>query len=111
MKKDFTEQGFEERQSIVTLNRKSALHCLNGMILCTLFGFISYSHSAFECSRTDSSFVNEVCYDADRTLLRIQLKTRYYNYCNVPTRVVNALLNANSKGRYYNTFIKGKYRC
>lgn len=32
-----------------------------------------------------------------------------YTHENIPQNVFNGLINAASKGRYYNTFIRGKY--
>lgn len=37
----------------------------------------------------------------------ILLKDTYYHYCEIPKTTVDALLSADSKGRYYNANIKG----
>jgi len=37
----------------------------------------------------------------------ILLKETYYHYCEIPRAAVDALLSADSKGRYYNANIKG----
>lgn len=73
--------------------------------------FPSAATAAYSCTATSSSFLWEVCYDEERELLRLKLKSSYYNYCNVPRTVVNGLLAASSKGRYYNRNIKGRYSC
>lgn len=41
----------------------------------------------------------------------VSLNGTYYHYCEIPARVVNALLDAPSMGRYYNAAIKGNYDC
>jgi hypothetical protein len=35
----------------------------------------------------------------------------FYNYCNVPENVWQGLLQAASKGKYFNTYIDGRYHC
>jgi hypothetical protein len=61
----------------------------------------------FTCTDTVSSFVNRVCYDEKNQYMVILLKTTYYHHCEIPKSVVDALLNADSKGRFYNGNIKG----
>lgn len=61
----------------------------------------------FTCQDTKSSFVNRVCYDASNQYMIILLKETYYHYCEIPKATVDALLSADSKGRYYNANIKG----
>jgi len=61
----------------------------------------------FTCQDTKSSFVNRVCYDAANQYMIILLKETYYHYCEIPKSTVDALLSADSKGRYYNANIKG----
>ena len=61
----------------------------------------------FTCTDTVSSFVNRVCYDAKNQYMLILLKATYYHYCEIPKSTVDALLSADSKGRYYNANIKG----
>lgn len=56
---------------------------------------------------TKSSFINRVCYDAANQYMVILLKNTYYHYCEIPKSTVDALLAADSHGRYYNTNIKG----
>ena len=61
----------------------------------------------FVCTDTKSSFVNRVCYDKKETYMLILLNRTWYHYCEIPERVVQTLLSADSKGRYYNANIKG----
>lgn len=64
-----------------------------------------------ECIDTESSFLHRVCYDKDTQVLRLQLKSDFYIYCNVPKHVVNNLLQSPSKGSFYNRYVKGNYKC
>lgn len=61
----------------------------------------------FTCQNTKSSFVNRVCYDAKNQYMVILLKDTYYHYCEIPKSTVDALLSAESYGRYFNANIKG----
>ena len=63
------------------------------------------------CKNTDSSFLHSACFDKEKQLLTLQLKFRRYTYCNVPYSVFVKLVNAPSKGGFYNSYIKGKYKC
>ena len=56
---------------------------------------------------TRSSVVNRLCYQASNQYVIVQLKTTYYHYCEMPKRIVDAWLAADSMGRYYNANIKG----
>ena len=58
-----------------------------------------------------SSFVNRVCYDSANSYMLISLKGTYYHYCAIDAATVNALLQANSIGTYYNQNIKGRFDC
>jgi KTSC domain-containing protein len=62
----------------------------------------------FTCqSITKSSFVNRICYDVANQYMLILLKDTYYHYCEIPKSTVDALLSADSHGRYFNANIKG----
>ncbi len=62
----------------------------------------------FDCQDViDSSLVNRVCYDADESYMVILLQSTYYHYCEIGPEVVNGLLAASSKGKFYNARIKG----
>lgn len=61
--------------------------------------------------RVESNTLAEVAYDAGRKLLEITFRTRHtYQYFEVPPPVVEQLLEAPSKGQYFNLAIRGKYR-
>ncbi len=67
---------------------------------------------SMECNKiTDSSFIHRVCYDESNEYMLINLNGIYYHYCSIPPSVVESLLGAGSKGRYYNGSIKGQYDC
>lgn len=60
---------------------------------------------------TNSSVFNEIAYDEKNYYLRIKMKTGMeYIYDNVPLSVWEGFKNAPSKGNYYATNIRGKYR-
>jgi hypothetical protein len=46
----------------------------------------------------------------------MQMKVRFVQYdthdfCKVPVHIFQGLLNASSKGNYYNDHIRGRYQC
>lgn len=60
---------------------------------------------------TNSSVFNEIAYDEKNYYLRIKMKTGMeYIYENVLPYVWEGFKNAPSKGSYYATNIRGKYR-
>lgn len=61
----------------------------------------------FACTNTVSSFLNRVCYDKTNRYMLILLNSTWYHYCEIGEGTVQALLNSDSKGRYYNANIKG----
>jgi len=55
----------------------------------------------------DSSLVRTVAYDVDRELLQIEFHNRsLYQYFHIPKTVYDALLQAPSKGKYFNQVIR-----
>ena len=57
-----------------------------------------------------SSALAAVGYDAERCLLHIRFRhTGLYTYQNVPPDVFEALLAAESKGRFYNQYIRNAF--
>lgn len=72
--------------------------------------------ATYECMDTVSSFVNKVCYDADKSHVVVMLRDTYYAYCKVDQATVDDWLNADSKGRFYNQNVKnsavnGRFFC
>ena len=66
----------------------------------------------FTCSSIErSSFIRRVCYDGADAYMVVRLKETYYHYCDIDKATVDALLNAESMGRFFNTSIKGHFDC
>jgi len=59
----------------------------------------------------ESTSLAAVAYDETRELLRVQFRSRaVYHYFAVPAAVHKALLQAPSKGGYFNQAIRPRYR-
>jgi KTSC domain len=58
-----------------------------------------------------SSFIRRVCFDKAKSYMVISLNGTYYHYCTIPTSTVEALMDADSMGRFFNEQIKGRYDC
>ena len=67
--------------------------------------------ASYTCTDTESSFLHRVCYDAAKRHMLILLNATYYPYCAIDPITAQALLDAPSKGRYYNGSIKGRFAC
>ena len=66
----------------------------------------------FKCNWINrSSLVNRLCYDEKETYVVVMLRDTYYHYCEAPKSIVAAWFSASSMGRFYNTYIKGRYDC
>lgn len=71
----------------------------------------------FDCTGDlDSSVVKRVCYSAANSYILIRLKGTWYHYCEIDAGTVDALLNAESLGRFYNQSVKdsgtgGRFSC
>lgn len=60
----------------------------------------------------DSTALAWVGYLSEQGVLRVGLRTgRNYDYVDVPARVYQELLAAESKGRYYNLHIRNEFPC
>jgi hypothetical protein len=58
----------------------------------------------------ESATVASVAYDASRELLQIEFRDRtVYQYFGVPAEVHDALMRAPSKGRCFNSLIRGRF--
>lgn len=58
-----------------------------------------------------SSVLNGIGYDATTQRLELQFHDGgTYEYSNVPAHIYSALLMAESKGAYFNSAIRGKFR-
>jgi hypothetical protein len=69
------------------------------------------SLDGFYCEYTSSSLVDRICYYQQNKYVVVSLNGTYYQYCGVPFSTVNNWLNSNSKGRFYNSYIKGRFDC
>ena len=59
-----------------------------------------------EMVRVNSSAIRAVGYDPVSRRMRIRFEQgEEYDFCNVPEHVYAGLMNAYSKGRYYNDYI------
>lgn len=58
---------------------------------------------------TNDSFITEVNYDTDTKFMMIHFKTDSYECAGVPREVYDAFEQADSKGKYFNANVKGKY--
>ena len=66
----------------------------------------------FECTAVAaSSVVRRVCYDRRERYMIINLSGTYYHYCEIDNGTVRGLLAADSKGRFFNSEIKGRFDC
>ena len=60
----------------------------------------------------ESTTLVTVSYDEAQELLRLEFCSRaVYEYFHVPAAVHRSLLGASSKGRYFNTAIRGRFSC
>lgn len=66
-------------------------------------------YSCHEISR--SSLVWRLCANRGSSSVIVNLKGTYYEYCRMGDAAVKRWMSADSLGRYYNSFIKGKYDC
>lgn len=59
-----------------------------------------------------SSAISAIGYDPSTMHMRIRFSQGdTYDYCGVPAHVFQGLLNARSKGAYYNDHIRDRYQC
>jgi len=59
----------------------------------------------------ESTTLVTVCYDDARELLQLEFCSRaVYQYFGVPSAVHQSVLDASSKGRYFNQAIRGHFR-
>jgi hypothetical protein len=61
--------------------------------------------------RVDSSVLDIVDYDDEEHVLKVRFRSgRVYHYYNVPRAHFEALLQAESKGSYFNRVIRRRFR-
>jgi hypothetical protein len=65
-----------------------------------------------EMIRVNSSAIHSVGYDPETQRMRIEFQQGDgYDFCGVPAQVYEGLMNASSKGSYYNDYIRDRYQC
>jgi hypothetical protein len=74
------------------------------------YGPLDLAHLNCE-SVSRSSFIERVCYDKKERFLVIKLREIDYPYCGIDQANIDALMSADSMGRFYNASIKGKFDC
>ena len=58
----------------------------------------------------DSSSLASVAYDVERAILQIEFRDRsVYQYIEVPQEIHHDLLQAESKGAYFNKYVRNQY--
>lgn len=67
------------------------------------------SYSCQEINR--SSLVWRLCANRDSSSVIVNLKGSYYEYCGMGDSAFKRWMLADSLGRYYNSYVKGKYDC
>lgn len=73
---------------------------------------VDISHPRFKYLDTSrSSFVTGAWYDETNSYMIIGLSGTYYHYCRMPRSAWDSFRHADSLGRHYNSFIKGRYDC
>ncbi len=58
-----------------------------------------------------SSVVKRLCYDGSEKYVIVNLAGTYYHYCEVPAAVVATWRKAESMGRFFNAYVKGRFDC
>jgi hypothetical protein len=58
---------------------------------------------------TDSSFVEAVSYDLKQHTVGVTVQGKDYEYLNVPFDKFQEFVNSESKGSYFNRYVKGKW--
>jgi len=62
--------------------------------------------------RVSSSAITAVGYDTATGRMKITFKQgRTYDYCRVPANIHQSLMDAVSKGTYFDRAIKNRYQC
>jgi hypothetical protein len=63
-------------------------------------------------TQVQSSAILAIGYDAQTLQMCIEFKRgKTYTYCDVPKNVFDRFIFSESKGRFYDLFIKDKYNC
>jgi hypothetical protein len=68
----------------------------------------------FACTDTPrSSMIQRVCYDKSQAYALVNVRGKYYQFCELPPVTFDAFVTAGSMGQFYNQEIKGSgsHRC
>jgi hypothetical protein len=73
--------------------------------------FLAGRTSAQECYdlSSRSTWISIVCYNSGT--MSIKMQGQRYDFCGVPYDLFQGILRASSPGSYYDTYIRGRYRC
>ncbi|WP_456362333.1 KTSC domain-containing protein [Pseudomonas syringae] len=72
----------------------------------------SMRENAMQMVQVRSTAIAAVGYDASTRRMKITFKQgRTYDFCGVPPEVHQGLMNAGSKGSYYDQVIRDRYQC
>lgn len=77
-----------------------------------LYEWNNVGRQAMDMIRVSSAAITAVGYDPATMRMRIRfVQGETYDFCRVPTQVFQGLLDARSKGSYYNDHIRDRYQC
>lgn len=81
---------------------------------CLFFVFVLILHINISVTENyndfDSSFINEISYEYNLNVLTVKMKgERAYKYFNVSRNIFNEFKKAESKGKFFNKYIKNHY--
>jgi KTSC domain len=103
---------------IMKISRLVAVFCLLAFATAALAETVEVKYRGvilldrFTCSSIErSSFIRRVCYDRPDAYMIVRLNDTYYHYCDIDNATVDAFLNAESMGRFFNSSIKGHFDC
>ena len=89
------------------MNKIIISFCLFFVIVLSLHTNISVTENYNDF---DSSFINEISYEYNLNILIVKMKgERAYKYINVSEKIFNEFKKAESKGRFFNKYIKNHY--
>ena len=76
----------------------------------SLFYNVECSSNGWEYVKVDSSFIYQIGYNFSQEILYVKFDNgKVYFYYDVPKKVYQEFKKASSKGRYFNSYIKGNY--
>nr|VFJ65742.1 MAG: KTSC domain-containing protein [Candidatus Kentron sp. DK] len=65
-----------------------------------------------EMISVSSSAISAIGYDPTSRRMKIRFQRgSTYDFCSVPQSVFDEFISSSSKGRYYDSRIRGKYQC